>query len=139
MRKRLVTLVAVGAGLLWGASPLLFFTQESYVQGLVDLLRTRPVWAVADLLEADHVVPWIWLMFVPKAVSTDALVWTVGLGLWLPNREGWPGSALAAFLSQRPVVGKIMLTLSDLLAGVLLSVGLVALARRFIGLIKPGG
>jgi small-conductance mechanosensitive channel len=98
----------------------------------------RPVSAVADLLRADHASPAIVLMYMPRAVSWDALIWTVGLSVWLANRQGWPGTTLATFLSQRPVLGEVVLTLSSLLAGVALSLGAVMFARWFIGLIEPG-
>ncbi|MFZ5767581.1 MAG: hypothetical protein ACOY3F_02675 [Bacillota bacterium] len=73
------TLVTVAVGLLWGASPLVFCGQDGYVRALVALLHPRPVSAVADLLRADNMAPWIWLMYVPKAVSTDAVLLSLGV------------------------------------------------------------
>lgn len=132
-----MTLVIVAVGLLWGACPLVFVTPAENLEGLLQWTSLRPVSALADLCRADNVVPWIVLMFMPRAVSTDVLIWTVGLGLWLAHRQGWAGSALAAFLSQRTVVGEIVLTVSDLLAGVALSFGVVAFARLCMRIMEP--
>ena len=71
------------------------------------------------------------LLGLPFVFGMDLLIWTVGVLLWLPMRQGWPGTALFAFFGRHERLGTAMITVSTALGGI----GLVWLLAWLLSLI----
>lgn len=55
---------------------------------------------------------------LPFVFGLDLLIWTVGVLLWLPMRQGWPGTALFAFFGRHRRLAWAMLVFSITLSGI---------------------
>lgn len=85
---------------------------------LVSLLAgNRPLSLAIHTLFAGETGWLLSLLALPTVFGIDLLVWTVGLGVWVAAREGWPGSVLSALLAPRPALASVVVSLSSVLVG----------------------